>query len=493
MLPRHTLIALALTGCTGVVSGSGDDDEGGGGDGGGDPVVDPADLEHGLRGTYHPIHGDAALDRIDAAVDFAWGEAEPAAGIGADHFSVRWTGYLDVPAAGSYTFAITADDGVRLRVDGAVVIEDWTFHAPTLVEGAAELPAGFVELELEYFDVTSNAEVHLGWRGAGVDEPVLPTERLRAAPRADASTGPKPPFVNPVIPFDCPDPGVAATGDGYVMVCTGGSFPVRRSADLIFWQDTGGAILPDGKPAWAANGGRNWAPEIHQVGEKWIAYFTSVNGGNVLSVGAAAADAPEGPYVDRGGPLVEAGVGVIDATYFRDEDGAHYLLYKIDGNSQGQATPIYIRALAPDGLSFAEGSAPVEILRNDGGTWEGGVVEAPWLVKRDGTYYLFYSGNVYDERYRTGVARASAVTGPYEKHGAPILANNGAWVGPGHGSVVPAGALDYFVYHAWRNDGAGGNADGGRHVLVQRIDWADGWPHIGDGTPATGLEAWPGE
>ena len=121
------------------------------------------------------------------------------------------------------------------------------------------------------------------------------------------------------------------------------------------------------------------------------------------------------------------------------------------------------------------------------------MVEAPWIVLRDGTYYLFYSGNVYDSRYRTGVARASSITGPYEKHGAPILANNGTWVGPGHGSVVTAADLDYFVFHAWRNNGSGGNAAGGRHVLVQRIDWVDGWPRIGNGTPSTALEAWPGE
>lgn len=492
MVARRTpLAALLLAACTGSLTGGAP--RPGGDDGDAPPETDPAELEPGLRGAYFHQHGAVALDRIDPVVDFAWGEAEPGEGVGADHFSVRWTGFVEVPAAGVYTFAATGDDGVRLRVNGALVLEDWTFHAPTLFEGTADLPAGFVELELEYFDWISGATVTLGWRGPGLDESIIPVERLRAAPSAAAAVSPKPPYVNPVVGFDCPDPGVSATDDGYVMVCTGGSFPVRRSADLVLWEDTGAALLPAGKPSWAANGGRNWAPEIHRVGDRWVAYYTSVNGGNVLSIGAASADDPAGPYVDRGAPLVEAGVGVIDATYVRDQDGKHYLVYKIDGNSQGQPTPMYIRELAADGLSFAAGSTQVEILRNDGGTWEGGVVEAPWIVLRDGTYYLFYSGNVYDARYRTGVARASSVTGPYEKHGAPILANNGTWVGPGHGSVVTAGDLDYFVFHAWRNDGAGGNAPGGRHVLVQRIDWVDGWPRIGDGTPTTALEPWPGE
>jgi beta-xylosidase len=295
----------------------------------------------------------------------------------------------------------------------------------------------------------------------------------------------KPTYVNPAVGFNCPDPGVLNDDGRFYMVCTGGRFPIRVSDNLILWEDTGAAILPGGSAAWSANGKRNWAPEIHRVGDRYVAYFTAVNGADVLSIGAAWADSPLGPYTDRGGPLVEDPQGVIDATYFRDPgDGAHYLLYKIDGNAHGQPTPILIRKLAADGLSFA--GAPVEILRNDSGSWEGGVVEAPWLVKRNGTYYLFYSGNVYDGRYRTGVARADSLVGPYQKHGAPILANDDTWMGPGHGSVVSVNGGDLFVYHAWRvSDGKG------RFVLVDLIDWVDGWPTINDGTPSDDYMPWP--
>jgi beta-xylosidase len=100
---------------------------------------------------------------------------------------------------------------------------------------------------------------------------------------------------------------------------------------------------------------------------------------------------------------------------------------------------------------------------------------------------------VYDHRYRTGVARASAVGGPYTKRGSPILANNARWVGPGHGSVVTAGEKLYFVYHAWAAAADGTAAAGGRRVLVDRIDWADGWPKIGNGTPSATMQRWPGE
>ena len=46
-----------------------------------------------------------------------------------------------------------------------------------------------------------------------------------------------------------------------------------------------------------------------------------------MGYGVIAASSPLGPYVDRGSPLVQDAVGVIDASYFRDDDGRHYLLY----------------------------------------------------------------------------------------------------------------------------------------------------------------------
>jgi beta-xylosidase len=329
-------------------------------------------------------------------------------------------------------------------------------------------------------------------------EAPIPSESLLPATAPSGLPSPKPPFTNPVLPQSCPDPGVLATtangGPLYAMVCTGGSFPIHTSRSLLFWEDAGSALLPAGKPAWAANGGRNWAPEIHLLGANFVAYFTSVDGANVLSVGATHASSLLGPYTDIGAPLVENAQGAIDPTFFEYDDGSRWLLYKIDGNASGHPTPIFLRQLASDGLSFAAGSAPIQVLVNDPSTWEGGVIEAPWLVKRQGVYFLFYSGNVYDSRYRTGVARATKLAGPYTKHGAPILANNARWVGPGHGSVVPIGSLDYFVYHAWTNAGNGTNDQTlGRQVLVDRIDWTSGWPQLGDGTPTTAPQPWPGE
>ena len=278
----------------------------------------------------------------------------------------------------------------------------------------------------------------------------------------------------------------------FAMVCTGGSFPIRISDDLVTWRAANSALLPGGKAAWSANGGRNWAPEIHKVGSKYVAYYTAVNANNVLSIGAASAPDPLGPWTDRGAPLVEAPVGVIDATFFEDTDGKRYLYYKIDGNAVGQRTPIYVRELAADGLSFAPGSSRVEVLNNDSATWEGGVVEAPWIVKHGTDYVMFYSGNVYDDRYRTGVAKAKSPKGPFTKRGAPILDNNAKWVGPGHGTVLHIHGRDWFFHHAWpalpngRHD-----TSKGRFGLLAPITWgADGWPNVGGSSVIDAME-WP--
>lgn len=492
MVPRAALLSILAiaAGCEGSIAGGGD----AGSDAAALADARPEELPEGLTARYYASYRRLALERIEPTVDFAWGQGAPAEGVGADYFSVRFTGFLVVPETGTYSIAVSSDDGVRLWLDGELRLDEWRIRGVEENRIEVELEAGTVPIRLDYFEAHSPAEVHLSWIPPGGAAEIIPASMLRAAAAATDEPAPAGFYQNPVVPFDCPDPGVIDAGEGdhdFYVVCTGGSFPIRRSPDLVQWHDTGAEVLPGGKAPWSANGFRNWAPELHRVGETFVAYFTAVNGADVLSVGAASATEVLGPYTDRGGPMIEAGVGVIDATFFEDTDGRRYLFYKIDGNSQGQPTPMYVRELSADGLSFAPGSTAVEVLRNDPGTWEGGVVEAPWVVRRDGTYYLFYSGNVYDHRYRTGVARASSITGPYQKLGPPILGNNEAWVGPGHGTVLDLGGVDYFVYHAWVNAGDGSQGPGGRRILIDRIDWVDGWPRIGDGTPSRSPQPWP--
>ena len=297
-------------------------------------------------------------------------------------------------------------------------------------------------------------------------------------------------YQNPSIPQGCADPGVLRDGAEYVVACTSGSasnaFPMHTSTDLVNWKPAGDIFPSAQKPSWAS--GDFWAPEIHHVGAHYVAYFTARHKDGRLSIGAATAPSALGPFTDLGQPLVhDATMGMIDPTEF-DGGGTPYLVWKEDGNAVGQATPIHGQALSADGASLV--GARTTLITNDQG-WEGGVVEGPWVVARGGSYYLFYSGNAYSNgTYGVGVARASSPLGPYQKAGAPILTTDGAWVGPGHCSVIDTPVGDtYMVYHGWQPGHVNGPGDQ-RLLLVDAVVWSGGWPGVPE-APSIGSRPTP--
>ena len=130
--------------------------------GGGAPAI------NNWRGEYFNnmnLSGGPTVVRDDAAIDFNWGAGSPAPGIAADHFSVRWTRALNFPA-GTYRFDVFSDDGVRLWVNNALVIDEWRnqtdgrFNAGVALNGATSL-------RLEYFENDGRAAVALGWTPPG--------------------------------------------------------------------------------------------------------------------------------------------------------------------------------------------------------------------------------------------------------------------------------------------------------------------------------------
>jgi beta-xylosidase len=299
-------------------------------------------------------------------------------------------------------------------------------------------------------------------------------------------------YNNPVIPTDCPDPGVVYDGTKYVLSCTSGNatdaFPIYTSTDQVNWTPQGHILPRAAQPAWAVSD--FWAPEIHHVGTHWVAYFSARDRAtSLLSIGAAYADAATGPFTALGAPLVQqAGIGLIDASEFTDTDGTPYLLWKVDGVEVGNPTPIHAQALAADGLSLAAGD-PTTLITDDQ-AWEAGDTEAPWMILHGGVYYLFYSGNVYyNAGYAIGVASAPSPLGPFTKANEPILVSGGAWVGPGHCSVLDEPDGTYVIYHAWVQGHVNGPGDG-RLVLVDRIEWANGLPAV-PGAPSSATRPVP--
>lgn len=136
----------------------------------------------GLRGTYYDNEDltGTSVTRIDPRVAFRWGTAAPAPGIGADTFSVRWTGSVVPRYSQTYTFSTTSDDGVRLWVDGRLVIDRWTRHSEAVHTGTVALTAGrAVPVVLEYFDGLRNATVELRWSSSSQSSEIVPASRLR--------------------------------------------------------------------------------------------------------------------------------------------------------------------------------------------------------------------------------------------------------------------------------------------------------------------------
>ncbi len=97
-------------------------------------------------------------------VDFEWGDDGAPPGLPLNRFSVRWTGDWGFEE-GPYTFLLYADDGVRLWLDGGLLIDAWV-PGMALHTATAQLTPGLHRLTLEYFEETGNAAVRLHWRRA---------------------------------------------------------------------------------------------------------------------------------------------------------------------------------------------------------------------------------------------------------------------------------------------------------------------------------------
>jgi len=261
-------------------------------------------------------------------------------------------------------------------------------------------------------------------------------------------------YGNPVINQDFPDPSVINAGGTYYAYATntgGRNVPCARSSDLVSWTQLSDA-LPS-LPGWAS-GGVTWAPVVHKFGSTYVLYFAAQQPSTGHhAIGVATSSSPTGPFAASGTPLVSQSSigGDIDAGVFVDSNGLPYLLWKNDGNSVGQTSYIWCQQLLSNGLGFT--GPLVQLIHNDQ-SWEGGLVEAPAMVKHGSTYYLFYSGSFYGNcSYATGYATSGSVLGPFTKSGSsPWLSSFGSVCGPGGAdTVVDNTGTTWMYYHSWQN------------------------------------------
>jgi len=261
-------------------------------------------------------------------------------------------------------------------------------------------------------------------------------------------------------------------------------FEVLRSVDLVDWTSLGGALEPvDSRTAVDY-----WAPEVALIDDRYYLYYSTGIDDRFHRLRVAVADRPEGPFVDAGRILTpDDDPFTIDAHPFRDDDGQWYLYYArdfLDGPRVGTAIVVDrmldMLTLAGEPRTVLRATADWQLFQRRrtmyGGMYDWYTLEGPFVVKRGGRYWCFYSGGSW-KTYGYGVSSAVADSplGPFTEAASdrPTVLRGvpGLVVGPGHNSIVrgPDGA-DWIVYHAWDR------ALEKRRMCIDRLSWTPDGP-----------------
>ena len=141
----------------------------------------PTNGGDGLKVTYYnnaDLTG-STVSRIDPNVNFAWGNGTPDGAIGPDTFSARWTGQVLADKSEDYTFYANTDDGVRLWVDGRLLIDHWVNQPDTETSATIALVVGRkYDIKMEYFDDLYGATAQLRWGSPTTPRQIIPQQNL---------------------------------------------------------------------------------------------------------------------------------------------------------------------------------------------------------------------------------------------------------------------------------------------------------------------------
>jgi arabinan endo-1,5-alpha-L-arabinosidase len=265
---------------------------------------------------------------------------------------------------------------------------------------------------------------------------------------------------------------------------------IQKSADLMNWKYAGDAFAI--RPSWLDSSAGMWAPDIKFFNGKYYLYYAaSATRAGGPAIGVATSSTPIGPWADKGSPVVEPQNIACGHRWVIDPEVVlgtrNYIFY---GSFCGGVS---VRSLSADGLTSDPMSEyPIAVDRR---------FEAATVVQHGGYYYLFLSTstccNGALSGYNVMVARSPQVIGPYVDQqgnsllvpragGTPVISANGnRWVGPGHNAVFTDFAgQDYFLYHGIDRGHpyfAGAPGFTKRPVMLDPLDWKDGWPMVRGG------------
>lgn len=278
------------------------------------------------------------------------------------------------------------------------------------------------------------------------------------------------------------DPSIIQADGEYLIFSTGPGIPLKRSADLMAWRDAGNVFSQN--PTWlraqVPDATDLWAPDIAFFGGLYHLYYSASSfGSNQSCIGHATAEGLASiDFVDRG-PVIcsrrSDDWNAIDPDVIVDELGQPWLALGSFWSG------IKLIPLEPTG---ARAGTELYSLASRGG----GAIEAPYILHRQGYYYLFVSFDNCCQgeasTYRIMVGRSDRVLGPYlDQQGVPLLSGGGTelvagderWRGPGHNSALVAEDTVYLVYHAYDSQ-----REGAPTLRIGALQWnAAGWPLSG--------------
>ena len=294
---------------------------------------------------------------------------------------------------------------------------------------------------------------------------------------------PKNVYRNPVIDYSLPDPSVIEGDDGYYYLYATEdirNLPIYRSRNLVDWEYVGTAFTDRTRPDFEPNGGL-WAPDINKIGDRYVLYYSQPGENNKHAIGVASGPSPVGPFTDHGKLIGsdEIGVDISIDQFYIEEDGHKYMFW---GSFRG----IWAIELADAGLSLKPGAGKRKIA--------GDQYEGTYIHKRDGYYYLIVSTGDFMKDYHVVVGRSRSLMGPYVDragrdmlgvHHELVVGNGNGFVAPGHNAefVTDDKGQDWMLYHTRLEVG------GPRYLILDRIEWNDGWPEVRGHVPARSAEA----
>jgi arabinan endo-1,5-alpha-L-arabinosidase len=282
------------------------------------------------------------------------------------------------------------------------------------------------------------------------------------------------------------DPCMIKAGDYYYIFSTGDRIAIRRSPDMVNWQYIGEVF--DEIPEWGreeVSGVSNiWAPDIfYKDGMYYLYYSLSTFGSNQSRIGLVT-NTTLNPYdkdyqwADQG-KVVESNTdnnyNAIDPNIFEVNDSTIWMSFGSfwTGIKLIQMDPRTMKPFTSGSLT-AIASRPYP-----------GAIEAPFIFKRNGFYYLFVSFDIccqgVNSTYKIMVGRAEKITGTYyAKNGSSMLSGGGTlvrqsstrWKGPGHCAIFSENGTDWLVHHAYD-----ANNNGITTLQIRRLEWdSEGWP-----------------